>query len=58
MQYIEDRNYCKNCGRPSHCGITLHETIKNYNEPPTEIKICNNCRCGNCTETEEINNEF
>jgi hypothetical protein len=55
MKYVEQRNFCENCGKPSHCGISLHETIQNYNEPPITIKTCNYCRCGDCVEKKEFN---
>jgi hypothetical protein len=58
MEYVHKRNYCQNCGRPSHCHTSYYEDLQNYDEPQTTIKICDRCRCGNCTNIKENNYEF
>lgn len=58
MEAIYERDYCQNCGRTSHCGVEQFEELKNYNEPPTTIKICNTCRCRNCSDIKEYSYEF
>jgi len=58
MENIHKREYCKNCGRPSHCGVPYYEDLQNYDTPPTTTKICEHCRCGNCTDIEENKDEF
>lgn len=58
MENVNKRDYCRNCGHPSHCGIPYYDDLQNYDQPPTTLKICDHCRCGNCTNIEEIDNEF
>ena len=53
MKDIHKGNYCQNCGKPSHCGVSLYDELQNYDEPPTTLKICNQCRCGNCINIED-----
>ena len=53
MEPLKYSNYCQNCGRPSHCGGAYYDELQNYDEPPTTLKVCDNCRCGNCQNPEE-----
>ena len=46
-------HYCQNCGRLSHCGTAYYEELQNYNCPPSNLKVCDSCRCGQCTNIEE-----
>jgi hypothetical protein len=58
MEDVYKRNYCQNCGRPSHCGTAHYEELQNYDEPPSTLKVCDSCRCGNCNNIEEYKDEF
>lgn len=58
MESVHKREYCENCGRPSHCGRPEYEDLQNYDKPPITTKICNHCRCGNCHNIEENKDEF
>lgn len=42
--------YCNNCGRPSHCGVSLYEDFRKIYDsgPEGQIKVCNNCNCPKC----------
>ena len=49
--------YCQNCGRPSHCGVPLHEEFRRepYNHGVEGIvKVCDNCRCSHCSEIDPV----
>ena len=42
--------YCDNCGRRSHCGTSLNEILEPGRDGNgTLVKICDNCRCDQCT---------
>lgn len=44
---------CNVCGHPAHCGGPTYATVKDYAVDGggyREIKVCNSCSCGNCTE--------
>ena len=42
--------YCDNCGRRSHCGTSLNEILEPGRDGEgTLVKICDNCRCDQCT---------
>lgn len=46
------RGYCQNCGRPSHCGGSRWEEVKDYACDGGElrmIKVCDGCRCSECS---------
>ena len=47
---------CKICGHPAHCGGPTYTTVKDYlvdGGGTRQVKVCNQCRCGNCAETLE-----
>lgn len=49
---------CKICGHPAHCGGPTYTTVRDYavdGGGTRDIKVCNQCRCGNCAETIEKN---
>ncbi len=47
--------YCDNCGRRSHCGVPLYEDFRTpyYEKFLGEIKVCDHCRCKECTNDKE-----
>jgi hypothetical protein len=56
LKTISDSNNssCQNCGRGSHCGAPLYATAQHYEVDGGEyyeIKICDSCRCKQCTKT-------
>ena len=45
--------FCKNCGRPSHCGVPFMEEYRRqpYNHGiEGMIKVCSHCNCDRCNE--------
>lgn len=46
---------CKNCGSGSHCGVPLysdqHFSLKN--ELPSRAKLCDTCRCEQCSQPKQ-----
>ena len=49
---------CVVCGHPAHCGGPTYATVKDYAVDGggyREIKVCNQCSCGNCKQNLEKN---
>jgi len=45
-------SYCQNCGWGSHCGTPRYGELKEYKVDGgeyTQIKICDHCRCKECS---------
>ena len=57
LNTIHDNNgvYCQNCGWGSHCGNARRADVKdNYSDAePYSIKICEICRCKQCTPPDQ-----
>ena len=53
LNTIHDKTgaYCQNCGWSSHCGLPRMGDVKrDYSDSePYQIKICDICRCKECT---------
>ena len=41
---------CRKCGNPSHCGVSLNQTISQTvsGVGGTKIGLCKTCRCDKC----------
>ena len=49
--------YCQNCGRPSHCGVPLHEDFRRepYNHDVEDmVEVCKYCRCLHCSKIDRV----
>lgn len=49
---------CKICGHPAHCGGPTYSTVRDYlvdGGGTRQIKVCNQCSCGNCKQNLEKN---
>jgi hypothetical protein len=46
---------CQNCGRPSHCGVPLHEDFRNvWDRHLGIIEVCKYCRCKICSKVQSV----
>lgn len=47
-------DYCENCGYEAHCGTSLYKEHRDvWDNHRGQIKVCDMCRCEECT-IEEI----
>ena len=47
-------NICQNCGGYGHCGEVLWRDEEDYDGRQYQIKVCQHCRCKECTNVKSM----